>query len=77
MIDLELLINDIILYSPPQLLIVPAEPLNLAELENDVFQLETKRPRIGSGCSHSGRKIKHIKKILKRRGSEYGSDKWM
>ena len=40
MIEIELLMGDMLLYSPLQPAIVPVEPANDNELENDLFNLE-------------------------------------
>lgn len=68
--DLEIMLADLILYSPSHPALLPVEPHNTDELERDAFQLELPASRHRSGSFSSPRKVKHIKKHLKRRGSE-------
>lgn len=69
MIDIELLLDDLILYSPTRPALLPADASDMALLEADAFQLEgmESRPRLKS--FGSSRKNKHIRKGARRRGS--------
>lgn len=70
--DLQLMLGDLIVYSPPQPALLPANPCDQFELENDYFELEERRPRTGSGTYLTKRKNKQIKKLIRRRGSTVG-----
>lgn len=69
LMEISMMMEDLIVFSPPQPMLAPIDHSFEDELEMENFQLEERRPRAGSDSFTTKRKNKHIRKLIKRRGS--------
>lgn len=67
--EIEILMGDMLVFSPPQPALAPIDCCFEDELALGNFELEGRRPRAGSDSFSSKRKNKQIRKLCKRRGS--------